>query len=43
MATVIIFGLLSSTALNMFVVPAAYYRARQRRAQTGVPLMADGS
>jgi len=33
MATVIIFGLLSSTALNMFVVPAAYYRARQRRAR----------
>lgn len=26
MAVVILFGLLSSTALNMVVVPAAYYR-----------------
>ena len=32
MATVIIFGLLSSTALNMLVVPAAYYAARATRA-----------
>ena len=32
MATVIIFGLLSSTALNMVVVPAAYYAARATRA-----------
>ena len=31
MATVIIFGLLSSTALNMLVVPAAYYAARAAR------------
>ena len=32
MATVIIFGLISSTALNMLVVPAAYYAAHSRRA-----------
>lgn len=32
MATVIIFGLISSTALNMLVVPAAYYSAHARRA-----------
>jgi len=32
MATVIIFGLISSTALNMLVVPAAYYAAHARRA-----------
>jgi CzcA family heavy metal efflux pump len=31
MATVIIFGLISSTALNMLVVPAAYYSAHARR------------
>ncbi len=30
MAMVILFGLLSSTALNMVVVPAAYFRFRQR-------------
>ena len=29
MATVIIFGLVSSTALNMLVVPAAYYAAQE--------------
>jgi Cu/Ag efflux pump CusA len=28
MATVILFGLFSSTALNMIVIPAAYYRFR---------------
>jgi Cu/Ag efflux pump CusA len=33
MATVIIFGLISSTALNMLVVPAAYYAAHSRRTQ----------
>ena len=33
MATVIIFGLISSTALNMLVVPAAYYAAHARRTQ----------
>jgi CzcA family heavy metal efflux pump len=33
MASVIIFGLISSTALNMLVVPAAYYAAHARRAQ----------
>ena len=33
MATVIIFGLISSTALNMLVVPAAYYAAHSRRAE----------
>jgi Cu/Ag efflux pump CusA len=32
MATVIIFGLISSTALNMLVVPAAYYAAHARSA-----------
>jgi CzcA family heavy metal efflux pump len=32
MATVIIFGLISSTALNMLVVPAAYYALHRRRA-----------
>ena len=31
MATVILFGLLSSTALNMIVVPAAYFRFGRRR------------
>jgi CzcA family heavy metal efflux pump len=31
MATVIIFGLISSTALNMLVVPAAYYALHRRR------------
>jgi Cu/Ag efflux pump CusA len=31
MATVIIFGLISSTALNMLVVPAAYYSAHAPR------------
>jgi Cu/Ag efflux pump CusA len=31
MATVIIFGLISSTALNMLVVPAAYYAAHAPR------------
>ena len=31
MATVIIFGLISSTALNMVVVPAAYYAVHARR------------
>ena len=31
MATVIIFGLISSTALNMLVVPAAYYSAHRTR------------
>jgi CzcA family heavy metal efflux pump len=31
MASVIIFGLISSTALNMLVVPAAYYAAHARR------------
>ena len=35
MATVIIFGLISSTALNMLVVPAAYYAAHTRRTQPG--------
>jgi CzcA family heavy metal efflux pump len=35
MATVIIFGLISSTALNMLVVPAAYYSAHARRARPG--------
>jgi CzcA family heavy metal efflux pump len=33
MATVIIFGLISSTALNMLVVPAAYYAVHSRRTQ----------
>jgi Cu/Ag efflux pump CusA len=32
MATVIIFGLISSTALNMLVVPAAYYAVHVRSA-----------
>jgi CzcA family heavy metal efflux pump len=32
MATVIVFGLVSSTALNMLVVPAAYYAAHARSA-----------
>jgi CzcA family heavy metal efflux pump len=36
MATVIIFGLISSTALNMLVVPAAYYAAHARSAVAGV-------
>jgi CzcA family heavy metal efflux pump len=36
MATVIIFGLISSTALNMLVVPAAYYAAHARRAVADV-------
>ena len=31
MATVIILGLMSSTALNMLVVPAAYYAAHAQR------------
>ena len=31
MALVILFGLLSSTALNMVVVPAAYFRYEWRR------------
>ncbi len=31
MATVILFGLLSSTSLNMIVVPAAYFRFGRRR------------
>jgi Cu/Ag efflux pump CusA len=35
MATVIIFGLISSTALNMVVVPAAYYSAHARRLVPG--------
>ena len=35
MATVIIFGLISSTALNMLVVPAAYYAAHAHSAVTG--------
>jgi Cu/Ag efflux pump CusA len=30
MATVILFGLLFSTALNMLVVPAVYFRFRQK-------------
>ena len=30
---VIIFGLISSTALNMLVVPAAYYAAHTQRTQ----------
>jgi Cu/Ag efflux pump CusA len=30
MALVILFGLLSSTALNMVVVPAAYFRYGRR-------------
>jgi Cu/Ag efflux pump CusA len=34
MATVIIFGLISSTALNMLVVPAAYYAAHSRRSMS---------
>jgi CzcA family heavy metal efflux pump len=34
MATVIIFGLISSTALNMLVVPAAYYAAHGRRSMS---------
>jgi CzcA family heavy metal efflux pump len=34
MATVIIFGLISSTALNMLVVPAAYYAAHARRSMS---------
>ncbi|MBI4470269.1 MAG: efflux RND transporter permease subunit [Acidobacteria bacterium] len=33
MAMVILFGLLSSTALNMVVVPAIYYRFRHRAKQ----------
>lgn len=32
MASVIIFGLISSTALNMLVVPAAYYALHRRHA-----------
>jgi Cu/Ag efflux pump CusA len=32
MASVIIFGLITSTALNMLVVPAAYYAMHARRA-----------
>ncbi|MBA3885723.1 MAG: efflux RND transporter permease subunit [Acidobacteria bacterium] len=35
MATVIIFGLISSTALNMLVVPAAYYALYQRSTAAG--------
>jgi CzcA family heavy metal efflux pump len=35
MATVIIFGLISSTALNMLVVPAAYYALHGRRGRSG--------
>jgi multidrug efflux pump subunit AcrB len=31
MASVIIFGLVSSTALNMLVVPAAYYALHRNR------------
>ena len=31
MASVIVFGLISSTALNMLVVPAAYYALHQRQ------------
>ena len=31
MASVIIFGLITSTALNMLVVPAAYYALHARR------------
>ncbi len=38
MATVIIFGLLSSTALNMLVVPAAYYAMHARRTQALAPI-----
>ena len=37
MASVIIFGLLSSTALNMLVVPAVYYALHTRRATTSGP------
>ncbi|MBM3778422.1 MAG: efflux RND transporter permease subunit [Acidimicrobiia bacterium] len=37
MATVIIVGLLSSTVLNMVVVPAAYYAAHVRRAEVIAP------
>ena len=33
MASVNILGLISSTALNMLVVPAAYYAAHARRTQ----------
>lgn len=34
MAMVILFGLLSSTLLNMFVVPALYYRTHRRAERT---------
>jgi Cu/Ag efflux pump CusA len=34
MAVVILFGLLTSTALNMFVVPALYLRFGSRRHYT---------
>ncbi len=33
MAVVILFGLLSSTALNMIVVPTAFYRFRKPKLQ----------
>lgn len=37
MATVIIFGLITSTALNMLVVPAAYYAMHARSARRVMP------
>jgi len=37
MAIVIFFGLLSSTALNMVVVPTAYYRFAHRQARPAIP------
>ena len=36
MAVVILFGLLSATALNMIVVPIAYLRFRQKNESGGV-------
>jgi Cu/Ag efflux pump CusA len=45
MAIVILFGLLSSTVLNMVVVPAVYYRFGPRQAQANppvAPLLPDG-
>ena len=38
MATVILFGLLSSTALNMMVVPAAYFRFGHRKTVSNATL-----
>lgn len=44
MATVIIFGLISSTALNMLIVPAAYFslHARQATGETGTASATSG-